>query len=251
MKTFLTFVFALGLLPAAVSAQGAALAQLDGAAVAAPGVKAELPAAPGAEARRAQLLLNPATGKVEVVIPVGGGFIYAASGKFVPAVFNGSGYVTSDGQYLPLVGSRAAAKRNDGPVRASGGLSGRWLGWGEWTYQGSGTRCDSMTLTFEDAPGYLDRRGGYFDCGFVALESLPARFTKRGTELLDESGAVAGSYEGNVVTLTEAYSENVDIFTTIKVDGLHFDYNEIWKDKGGKEIYVITGRLFTGSHDLP
>lgn len=242
------------LCPAALLAQQPALEQLGRAAsvkaadlapLAIPGLNAP------AQDKRALLLLDPRTGKVEVVIPAGGGFIHAATGKFTAAVFNGSGYILPDGQYLPVVGGRRAPARDFGPVKNSGGLSGRWLGWGEWTYQGSGTRCDMMTLTFEDSAKALDRKGGYFDCGFVALESLPARFAKRGTELLDETGAVAGSYAGNVITLSEAYSETVDIFTTIKVDGLHFDYLETWKDKGGKEIYVITGRLFTGSHDLP
>jgi len=249
MKFIAILSCSLGLFPAAVFAGGPALAQLGGL----PEVGAALlPGAPAAESRSALLVLDPRTGRTEVVIQVGGGFIYAATGKFVAAVFNGAGFVTSDGQYLPVVGGgRAAVKREFGPVKTSGGLSGKWTGWGEWTYQGSGTRCDSMALTFEDASGYLDRKGGYFDCGFVALESLPARFTKRGADLLDESGAVAGSYAGGLIKLSEAYSENVSIFTTIKVDGLHFDYTEIWKEKDGKEIYVIKGRLFTGSHDLP
>ncbi|MDD2806446.1 MAG: hypothetical protein PHV33_12920 [Elusimicrobiales bacterium] len=250
----IAFLIALAALPASLAAQETALAQLGGGAAvsAAEFPRALTPAVPAAEARGTQLLLDPATGRVIVVIPVGGGFIRASDGKFVAAVYTGSGYVTSAGQFYPAVGGpRAALRREPGPVRTAGGLSGKWTGWGEWTYQGAGTRCDMMTLTFEDAPGYLDRRGGYFDCGFVALESLPARFTKRGADLLDESGAVAGSYAGGLIKLNEAYSETVDIFTTIEVDGLHFDYTEIWREKDGKEIYVIRGRLFTGSHDLP
>lgn len=125
-------------------------------------------------------------------------------------------------------------------------LTGKWTGWGEWTYQGSGTRCTMMTLTFDDGKDYLDRKGGYFDCGFVALESEPGRWTKKDGLLFDANGAEAGSYAAGTVVLKEAYSENVDILTTIKVDGLHFDYSEIWTEKNGRELYVITGRLFTG-----
>jgi hypothetical protein len=194
-----------------------------------------------APSRGVVILLDPRTGKTWPVIQAGGGFIYAATGQYVAAAFTGSGYVLPDGQFLPLVGGRSSANPDNS-------LTGKWTGWGEWTYQGSGTRCDTMWLTFEDGKDALERKGGYFDCGFVALESEPGRWTKKGSVLYDESGAEAGSYEKGLVTLKEAYSENVDIVTTIKVDGLHFDYSEIWTEKSGKPLYVITGRLFTGGN---
>jgi hypothetical protein len=194
--------------------------------------------AASAASRGTVLLLDPRTGKVQPAIQVGGGFIWAATGQFVPAVFNGSGYILPSGQYLPVVGGRAANPESS--------LTGKWTGWGEWTYQGSGTRCDVMWLAFEDGKDYLERKDGYFDCGFVGLASEPARWTKKGSQLLDQNGAEAGSYEKGNVVLKEAYSENVDILTTIKVDGLHFDYSEIWTEKNGRELYVITGRMFTG-----
>ena len=125
------------------------------------------------------------------------------------------------------------------------GLTGKWLGQGEWTYQGSGAHC-YMDLEFEDTPEYLFRKGGYFDCGFAGLASEPAKFVKKGTLLLDGDGGEAGSYVNDTVTLKEAYGANVDIVTVIKRDGLHFDYSEIWTEKSGRELYVITGRLFTG-----
>ena len=194
-----------------------------------------------ATSRGVVMLLDPRTGRAQPVIQVGGGFIYANTGQFVAAVFNGSGYILPNGQFYPVVGGRSSANPDNR-------LTGKWTGWGEWTYQGSGTRCESMTLTFEDGNEYLDRKGGYFDCGFVALASEPGRWLKRGTDLIDESGAVAGSYENGNVTLKEAYGENVDIVTTIKVSGLHFDYSEIWTEKSGRPLYVITGRLFTGGN---
>lgn len=222
------------LLPLAgvAGAQESALAQLGFAAA-----RAEVPEASAPKAL--QLVLDPRTGRTEAVIPAGGGFVYAASGKFQPAVFNGSGYILPDGRYLPVVGGGKAANPGNS-------LTGKWTGWGEWTYQGSGTRCTMMTLTFDDGKDYLDRKGGYFDCGFVALESEPGRWTKKDGLLFDANGAEAGSYGKGAFVLKEAYSENVDILTTIKVDGLHFDYSEIWTEKSGREIYVITGRLFTG-----
>jgi len=194
--------------------------------------------AAAASSRGTVLLLDPRTGKVQPVIQVGGGFIYAATGQFVPAVFNGSGYILQTGQFLPVVGGRSSNPENR--------LTGKWTGWGEWTYQGSGTRCDVMWLLFDDGKDYLERKDGYFDCGFVGLASEPARWTKKGSQLLDQNGADAGSYENGNVVLKEAYSENVDILTTIKVSGLHLDYSEIWTEKSGRELYVITGRMFTG-----
>lgn len=193
---------------------------------------------PAASRRGVMLVFDPRTGKTEAVIAVGGGFVYAATGQFVAAVYNGSGYILPNGQFLPVVGGRAANPANN--------LTGRWTGWGEWTYQGSGTRCDVMWLAFDDKSDSLERKGGYFDCGFVGLASEPGRWTKRGSALFDAAGNEAGSYAAGAVVLKEAYSENVDIVTTIKVDGLHFDYSEIWTEKSGRELYVITGRLFSG-----
>jgi len=132
---------------------------------------------------------------------------------------------------------------------AAAGLSGKWLGQGEWTYQGSGAHC-YMNLSFEENDDYLIRKGGYFDCQVVGLNVEPARFRKKGTQLLNEDMNVIGSYENNIIKLNEVYSADVDIFTTIKVDGLHFDYSEIWKKKDGSELYNISGRLFTGGDGL-
>lgn len=152
MKFSAILTCALGLLPAALNAQENALAQLGG-----PGAPAAAEAPVAVPDKGTQVLFDPAAGKAHVVIPVGGGFIYAQTGKFQPAVFNGSGY------------------------------------------------------------------------------ALP-----------DENGAVAGSYANGSVVLKEAYSETVDILTTIRVDGPHFGCREVWTQKNGRELYVITGRLFTG-----
>ena len=231
MKNIL-FLTLLALSPAALYAQEPALAQLGGA-----GLTAAAPEPPAASPERSTLLiLDPRTGKTHAVIAVGGGFVYADTGKFQAAVFNGSGYILASGQFLPVVGGSRAKPD---------GLTGKWLGQGEWTYQGSGAHC-YMNLEFDDNNGFLQRKGGYFDCGFVALASEPARFVKKSTGLFFEDGREAGSYIGDVITLNEAYSENVDIRTVIRRDGYHFDYSEIWTEKSGRELYVITGRLFTG-----
>lgn len=150
-------------------------------------------------------------------------------------------YVSPTERFSGAPGAALTSSANPG-----NSLAGKWTGWGEWTYQGSGTRCDMMTLTFAEGKDFLERKGGYFDCGVVALASEPARWTKKDGLLLDASGAEAGSYSGGAYTLREAYGENVGIVTKIKVSGLHFDYSEVWTEHAGRELYVITGRLFTG-----
>lgn len=234
MKNLL-FVSVLALFPSALSASGPALFQLGGLE-AAKAADISAPAAPEASRDKSVLmLLDPRTGKVHPVIPAGGGFVYAATGQFQPAVYNGGGYILPGGQYLPVVGgSRAAA-----------GISGRWLGQGEWTYQGSGAHC-YMSMEFEEGADYLFRKSGYFDCSVVGLNIEPELFVKKGSQLLDQDGRVVGSYENKVITLNEAYNAEVDIKTTIRLDGLHFDYSEIWTEKDGSELYNIRGRLFTG-----
>jgi len=124
-------------------------------------------------------------------------------------------------------------------------LNGRWIGQGEWTYQGSGTHC-FMQLSFIDTNQYLERKAGYFDCDMVSLEIYPAKFIKQGSQLLNDNGEVVGSYIGNEIKLKEQYDDNVSINSTITFDGLHFDYHESWIGSDGEEIYQIIGRLFTG-----
>ncbi|HAH32203.1 MAG TPA: hypothetical protein DCL44_07820 [Elusimicrobia bacterium] len=228
MKKIMAF-FVFAMLPMLAGAQGPALSQLgeDIAQIVVPEASVV--------ARNTVVLLDPRTGKTFVVIPTGGGFIYASNGQFVQAVYNGSGYILPSGQYLLVVG---------GVRQGSAGISGSWLGQGEWTYHGSGAHC-YMSMEFEEGADYLFRKGGYFDCSVVGLNIDPARFVKKGTQLLDQDGLVVGSYENNEITLNEIYNNTVDITTIIKINGLHFDYSEIWREKEGSELYNIQGRLFT------
>lgn len=123
-------------------------------------------------------------------------------------------------------------------------IGGNWIGQGEWTYQGSGTHC-FMNMSFKDNTKYLERVSGYFDCDMVGLDITPAKFVKNGTDLLNENGEVVGNYIGNTITLVEDYSDTVKVHSTIKVDNLHFDYDESWIGSDGEEIYHINGRMFT------
>lgn len=70
-----------------------------------PDIRPASPAVPqAARAGNTQLILNTQTGQTCAVVPAGGGFVYAATGQFVPAVYNGSGYILQNGQYMPVVG---------------------------------------------------------------------------------------------------------------------------------------------------
>ena len=123
-------------------------------------------------------------------------------------------------------------------------LTGKWIGTGQWLYEGSGADCQ-MNMSFTETATTLERKAGLFDCSVVALDVLPEKFTKSGTNILNDENKIVGTYLNNVLTLTEVYDENVNILSTIKVDGLHFDYDERWIEKSGNEIYHISGRLFT------
>lgn len=123
-------------------------------------------------------------------------------------------------------------------------LGGQWTGWGEWTYDGAGTRCDVMKLNFKESDNKLHRVKGYFDCGLVGLDLIEQEFVRNGDELLID-GKVVGSVTGNRYVWIEQYSDTVRVKTDITVDGLHMDYKEIWYGTDDVIIYVITGRLFT------
>ncbi|QDK39289.1 hypothetical protein [Bdellovibrio sp. NC01] len=123
-------------------------------------------------------------------------------------------------------------------------LGGQWTGWGEWTFDGAGTHCDVMTLSFKESANKVQRIKGKFDCGMVALDLPPQDLIRNGNELSID-GEVVGSVDGNRYVWIEPYSPTVRVKTDITVDGLHMDYKEIWYGTDDVVIYVITGRLFT------
>ncbi len=122
-------------------------------------------------------------------------------------------------------------------------LKGEWTGWGEWTYDGQGTRCDVMNIKFSESATKLSRDKGYFDCGIVALDLPAQEFERQGDSLL-LNGEVIGSVQGDLYQWREQYSATVIIKNSIQVSGGHLDYKEIWYDSKGDVLYVITGRMF-------
>lgn len=123
-------------------------------------------------------------------------------------------------------------------------LQGLWTGWGEWTYDGSGTDCPIMQIQFSETKKILKRDKGYFDCQVVGLETYPAMWTKRGHFLMFDN-KTQGTYDGARLKIRESYgNEGVYIETIIQAEGLHMDYNETWYEANGNTLYEITGRLF-------
>ncbi len=125
---------------------------------------------------------------------------------------------------------------------AQANIAGDWIGWGDWTFQGSGDHCD-MHLVFKESETSFQRTKGVFSCSMV-VQTLPEqKWTKKGSALLAD-GIQVGTISENHAEYTEQYSENVSIFTTIHTEARHIDYHEVWSEKDGKVIYDITGRLF-------
>lgn len=121
------------------------------------------------------------------------------------------------------------------------GLQGKWIGWGEWTFDGSGTNCQ-MQMAFSESATELKRTGGYFDCNVVGLASDPKTWVIQGSDLL-EDGAVVGHIKNNFVQVSEAYSDTVHIVTTMKLNGSKMDYEEIWYIHGTEVLYRIIGEF--------
>lgn len=121
-------------------------------------------------------------------------------------------------------------------------VSGIWTGFGEWTFQGSGTDCN-MSMRYAESEGELKRLGGYFDCGIVALESTPLTWEKKEGKLY-LGGEEAGTISENEFFAREDYGDGVHIDTKFVRDGLKADYEERWINEKNVEIYKITGRLF-------
>lgn len=120
-------------------------------------------------------------------------------------------------------------------------VSGNWIGWMDWTFQGQGTRCDA-SLNLVESTNELHRKGGFVDCGVVTMESLEAHMMKAGDRLIIENED-AGSWKENHFEWTERYSETVIIRTSLDVEANHMDYHEEWID-GERPLYDLKGRFF-------
>lgn len=125
---------------------------------------------------------------------------------------------------------------------AHAGIAGRWIGWGDWLFDGSGSHCDDVSLEFRETATVFERVGGHFGCEFVSLDMEPLALEKHGEELL-LNGRKVGIFSDTHYEWKEQYSENVKIKVTVERSGNHMDYLEEWTDQG-KPLYQIKGRVF-------
>jgi hypothetical protein len=129
------------------------------------------------------------------------------------------------------------------PFFAHADVSGSWIGWLYWSYDGTPLRCNAQ-MAFQANSEKFERVSGQTDCEYVAMQLDPKVWTLRDGILL-EDGASVGTYEKDHYQWTENYSPTVIIQAELKVDGRHMDYSEKWIRKADQmEIYDIQGRLF-------
>lgn len=121
-------------------------------------------------------------------------------------------------------------------------VSGNWIGWVYWGFQGSQTRCDA-TLELIESKDVLHRKTGLIDCGVITMEVLETRLEKIEDRLFSENTEV-GIWSENRFEWTEVYSEDVTIKNTISVKNNSMDYREEWFLANGQMIYDIQGRFF-------
>lgn len=124
-------------------------------------------------------------------------------------------------------------------------LHGEWSGWGTWKYDGSGVSCHT-SLIYVETTTKLVRKPSVFDCQVVNLNILGEAWEKQDGKLIKD-GEIVGSYDENHYTMTEQYTENVQIKSDIILNGNNIYYKELWSEQDS-EIYEITGRLFHKSH---
>ncbi|MDO9183653.1 MAG: hypothetical protein Q7U04_14660 [Bacteriovorax sp.] len=122
-------------------------------------------------------------------------------------------------------------------------VTGDWTGWGTWTYEGAGTNCITMKLSFVETKDKLKRLGGFFDCQVAEQEVDSGEWIKQGNNLIQD-GIVVGNITENTIHITEKYSDTVKIVSDIAIEAGHFDYSEVWYDRNDIVIYEIAGRLF-------
>ena len=121
-------------------------------------------------------------------------------------------------------------------------VSGDWIGWVYWTFEGQGPKCYS-DLKLTETVDKLHRQGGNIECDFARMDIIEQSLSKVGTSLM-EDGRTVGQWSENHFVWTEEYSETVSIHNEITVKGNSMDYHEKWIHKDGGEIYDIKGRLF-------
>ena len=148
---------------------------------------------------------------------------------------------------FPWTAQSALAKNSSAEAKD---LNGRWLGWVDWTYDGSGTRCDSQ-MHFQQNETQLSRVQAQFDCQVVYMEAEPKTWLLKNGKMYQQDaqgnavGEALGEYADKYFHWVENYDENVIIENEIRIEARHIDYKEKWtKISDQSTIYLLNGRLF-------
>jgi len=120
-------------------------------------------------------------------------------------------------------------------------VSGDWKGQGSWTYEGTGDHCQ-VQMSFQQTAQNLTRQKSSFNCDIVKMDSPAITWDLQGQNML-LNGVVVGQIVGDSFTVTEKYSPTISIKMTLKAQGLHADYSEVWSDDKGQVIYNIQATL--------
>lgn len=132
--------------------------------------------------------------------------------------------------------------------QAQANLSGNWIGWGDWSYEGSATHCPEVRLLISETPTEIKRLSGHFECDYVSQDQGELRLTKKETDLWMDNERV-GTQNGSHYEWIENYSPTIKIEVQIDRVAGHLDYQERWIGKDEKVIYLIESRLFSGNAD--
>lgn len=126
---------------------------------------------------------------------------------------------------------------------AHASIGGEWIGWGEWKYEGSVMRCNTIHLVFKENSTQLARAVGTFDCDMTFMELPPLTLNKNGANLVMDQKLVGNFTESHYYWI-EPYSPTVNVEVMIDRVANHLNYHERWVNLSGQEIYLIDAAVF-------
>lgn len=133
------------------------------------------------------------------------------------------------------------------PVSVFANLTGSWIGFGSWTYEGSAVRCNPMDMTWVESDFQLQMVSGQFECEVLALYLDTMTWTKQNGRLIDHNNVAVGYYDDKKIHI-EMLSPNAAAQIHIDINKLRptaYEYKEVWFNEVQK-LYIIEGKFFKG-----
>ncbi|OGS08443.1 MAG: hypothetical protein A2270_09135 [Elusimicrobia bacterium RIFOXYA12_FULL_51_18] len=199
-KISILFVFSVFQAAALAAQTGPAFSQLGAMSLAAKSdIGLMLPDASAVpRIKKILIIFDTQTGRSHAVTPVSGGFIYASNGQFVPAVYNGSGYILQTGQYWPIVGGQRGMRGVNPPAEGRwGAILKKTLAYGIFTEDDgeipasrylqdiAGPNDGSHKADYFSVWGYTNMEGAFFP-DFVTMVSENWEVTPDGNWRIDQ-----------------------------------------------------------------